>query len=273
MAQVAVVTGANRGVGYEIARGCVSTGFRVVLTARDEAKGRQAAQELGCDYVILDLNDRQSISTCAATLQQNFGQIDVLINNAAMAYKHADQTPWTQKVRTTIATNFLGTLAVCEAIAPLLRHGGRIVNVASMAGHLRIIPSPMLRQEFAGADTTLTKQRLAELMSKFVTDVEECTSNASCPGDDWPHVSKGWPNNSYGMSKLGLVALTKIYARELASRGVSVNCCCPGSVSTGMNPRGSLTAAQGADTPVWLAVQPATTATGQFFSERRNVRW
>lgn len=273
MPQVAVVTGGNRGIGFEIVRACVQAGFSVVLAARDEVKGRQAAQDLGCEFVQLDLNDSNSIAACACELQRRHGQIDVLINNAAMAYKHADQTPWTTKTRTTVTTNFFGTLAVCEAFFPLVKQGGRVVNVGSMGGHLSIIPSQGLQQEFASADTNLTKQRLADMMGQFVRDVEECTSQASAPDANWPHIAKGWPSNSYGMSKLGEIALTKIYAREFASRGISVNVCCPGSVATGMNPRGSLTPAQGADTPAWLALQPASFATGQFFKQRTPVRW
>lgn len=273
MQPVAVVTGGNRGIGLEVARACASAGFRVVLTARDEGLGRQAAQELGCDFAILDLNSEASISACAGEVQRRYGQVDALINNASMAYKHHDTTPWTQKARTSVYTNFFGTLAVCQAFLPLVKAGGRVVTVASMSGHLRLVPSEALRREFAAADSTLTVQRLVELMAQFVADVEECSSTANAPGADWPHVAKGWPNSAYGMSKLAQVALTKIYARELAPRGIAVNCCCPGSVATGMNPGGNRTAAQGADTPAWLACQPASAATGQFFKERVPVPW
>lgn len=273
MSEVVLVTGGNRGIGYEIAKGCQRAGFQVVLTARDEARGRQAAADLGCDFIPLDLDDQASISACAQEVRRRYGSLGVLVNNASMAYKHADTTPWTTKTRTTISTNFFGFLGACEALLPLVRDGGRVVNVASMAGHLRILPSQGLYQEFASADTTLTKRRVAELMAQFVQDVEACPSRASAPGPDWPHVARGWPSNSYGMSKLGQVALTKIYARELAPRGVSVNCCCPGSVATGMNPRGSLTPAQGADTPVWLATQPGLAATASFFKQRSAVAW
>lgn len=271
--QVAVVTGGNRGIGFEIARGCARLGFRVVLTSRDLAKGEEAARSLGCESVQLDLDDRNSVRACAQELARRVGQIDVLVNNASRAYKHADTTPWTVKTVTTINTNVFGHLAVCEALFPLLRTGARVVNVASMSGHLRVVPSEAWRREFASADRTLTTPRLLQLLTQFVRDVEESPSKASAPDDSWPHVAKGWPNSAYGMSKLGQVALTKIHARELASRNVSVNCCCPGSVATGMNPRGSRTAAEGADTPVWLAAQPAGAVSGQFFKDRVAVAW
>eukprot|EP00928_Gymnodinium_smaydae_P033312 TRINITY_DN23897_c0_g1_i1.p1 TRINITY_DN23897_c0_g1~~TRINITY_DN23897_c0_g1_i1.p1 ORF type:complete len:310 (-),score=24.41 TRINITY_DN23897_c0_g1_i1:143-1072(-) len=271
--QVAVVTGGNRGIGFEIARACVSAGFRVVITVRDEGQGEKVAQVLGCEYIYLDLNDERSILACAAEVRARYGQIDVLINNASMAYKHDDPTPWTQKVRTTVTTNFFGTLAVCSAFVPLLRAGARMIIVASSAGRLRLLTSEYFRREFSSADSTLTVPRLVQLMSQFITDVEKAKSTANAPGANWPHVVIGWPNNSYGMSKMAQIALTKVYARELASRGIAVNCCCPGSVATGMNPGGSRTAAEGADTPVWLACQPASAATGFFFRDRALVPW
>mmetsp|Transcript_62419 Transcript_62419/g.145290 ORF Transcript_62419/g.145290 Transcript_62419/m.145290 type:complete len:278 (-) Transcript_62419:61-894(-) len=272
---VAVVTGANRGIGLEIARNCAGAGFHVVVATRDEAAGRAVAQELGCSSMRLDLNDRVSIAACAGELKERYGQIDVLVNNASMAYKHADTTPWTQKTRLTVNTNFFGTAEVCEALLPLVRPGGRVVIVASGSGHLSLLGSRghPIRNEFARADSSLTLQQLCGMMNQFVADVLECRSLDNAPSANWPHVAKGWPNSAYGMSKLGQVALTKIYARELAPRGISVNCCCPGDVSTDMNPRGALTPAQGADTPAWLAVQPAAFATGQFFKNRVAVEW
>jgi len=197
----------------------------------------------------------------------------VLVNNASMAYKHADQTAWVVKTRQTVMTNFFGTLAVFRAFTDLVRPGGRIVTTASSSGHLGGVPDRRLRGEFASADGSLTTERLAELLGQFVADVELSPSRASAPAPDWPHAAKGWPSNSYGMSKLGQVALTKIYARLLAPRNIAVNCYCPGSVRTDMNPRGPRTAAQGADTAVWLACQPASAATGQFFKERQAVAW
>eukprot|EP00971_Amphidinium_carterae_P190204 3775342-Amphidinium_carterae.1 len=116
-----------------------------------------------------------------------------------------------------------------EAFLPLLQPGARVVTVASSSGHLGLVPDAALRQEFASADTVLTMQRLSELMALFVAAVEESKSTDSAPGPSWPHIAKGWPNSAYGMSKLGQIALTKIYARLLQPSGISVNCCCPGS--------------------------------------------
>lgn len=271
--QVAVVTGGNRGIGFEIARGCIRAGFRVVLAARDTKRGLLAAQKLECYFVQLDITSPSSIARCAAEIKQRFGHIDALINNASIKTKHNDPTPFIQKARAEITTNFFGTLAVCEAFFPLLSVGSRVVNVASSGGHLMVLPSFVLRCEFAKADTTLTVPQLVQLMAEFLLNIEASRSLAHAPAMDWPHVAKGWPSSAYGMSKLGQVALTKIHAREWAARGISVNCCCPGSVATELNPGGQRTPAQGADTPVWLACQSATAATGQFFVDRTPVPW
>lgn len=273
MPQVVVVTGGNKGIGFEIARACIQAGFSVVITARDRERGEQAARALGCDLALLDLDDHSSIAACAAEVQRRYAAIDALVHNASMAFKHADRTPWTKKTRTTVSTNFFGMLAVCQNFLPLVRDGGRVVTVASSSGHLSLVPSSTLRREFASADETLTVQRLAELMTQFVLAVEESPSAAPEPAASWPHVARGWPNSAYGMSKLGQVALCKIYARELAPRGVSVSCYCPGSVATDMNPRGPRTAAQGADTAAWLLALPGRECTGQFFKDRARVAW
>ena len=276
MSQTAVVTGGNKGIGLEIARALIAAGFRVAIAARDEGRGRLAAQELGCELLLLDLDSAASVAACAGEVVRRYGQIDVLVNNAAMAYKHSDTTPWTRKTRNTVATNFFGTAAVCQALAPLLRAGGRMVTVASGSGHLRILRSEELRQEFAGADSgQLTVERLAELMRQFVADVEAGTPpTVSAPLPGALHEQRGWPGHAYGVSKLGQIALAKVYARELSARGVASCACDPGDCQTDMSShRGSRTAAQGADTPAWLACQPPSAISGRLFRDRAEVGW
>lgn len=272
--RVALVTGGNRGIGLEIARACKAQGFRVLLAARDEARGRQAAEDVGCDFVRLDLDDEVSIRDCAAAVEQNYGQIDALVNNASIAYKHADTTSWRRKTATTIRTNFFGTLSVCEAFMPLVRSGGCLVTVASSSGHLRILRSEELRGAFAQAGSGLTVGQLSELMERFLADVEASGSDAPAPTTAWPHVARGWPNHAYGVSKLAQIALARVHARELAARGIAVFSCCPGNVATDMSSfRGSKTPAEGADTPAWLALRPPGAVSGQFFVDRRPVDW
>ena len=111
----------------------------------------------------------------------------VQVNNAATAFKGSDPTPFHQQARPTIMTNFFGLLEVTRALLPLLKQSDdpRIVNVASQAGHLQILPSQQRKELFTSP--TLTVPQLEGLMHEFVTDVEA-----------GQHAAKGWPNTCYG---------------------------------------------------------------------------
>jgi NAD(P)-dependent dehydrogenase (short-subunit alcohol dehydrogenase family) len=144
-ARVAIVTGANRGIGYETCRALASRGLRVVLTSRDAAKGAAAARELadsGADVVHheLDVTDDRSIGALVRWAESELGRIDVLVNNAAL---YLDESVSVLDVdlataRATIETNLYGPLLLCQAVAPgmIRRRYGRIVNVSSGAGQL-----------------------------------------------------------------------------------------------------------------------------------------
>ena len=136
------------------------------------------------------------------------------MNNAAIAFENEDPTPFSGQAR---KINFFGTLRFTETMLPLLRKSSspRLVNVASMAGHLRIIKTPALNSKCASAESTLTLSELESLVEKFQADVEAGR-----------HAQEGWLNTCYGMSKLALIAATKILARQEPS--ILINACCPG---------------------------------------------
>jgi len=189
------------------------------------------------------------------------GRLDVLINNAGFAYK--GDVFGADEAEVTFNINYYGVKNMCEAFLPILSKspvGGRCVNVCSEAGHLKIV-SPELQQQFASS--SLTVAQLDDLMKKFVSDVRA--------GD---YKQKGWPQSMYGTSKLGAVALTKVYARTVPS--VLSLACCPGYVKTDMSSqKGHLTIEEGADTPCWLATSDAVTRdfSGGFFSGRKPLTW
>jgi NAD(P)-dependent dehydrogenase (short-subunit alcohol dehydrogenase family) len=141
----ALVTGANRGIGLEVSRQLAQQGYTVLLGARDHIKGAQAAQLLlgeGLDvrFVHLDVADQVSLDRAQAEIEREFGQLDVLVNNAAILYdtwQHA-ATADLDVVREALETNTLGAWRMCQAFLPLLRRSrqGRIVNVSSEAGSL-----------------------------------------------------------------------------------------------------------------------------------------
>jgi len=255
--RVCVVTGANKGIGYHIAEQLKESGEfgSIILGCRDETQGREAALELGlpCEFIApLDLSNPSSITSFAAAVEKSKGRLDGLVNNAGFAFKSSDPTPFAEQTGPTLATNYWGTVALTEALLPLLRKPTTadpfVVNVASMAGALRQIQGATLQERFTGPNLDLST--LNGLVNKFERDVKE-----------GKHKSEGWGNSNYGFSKLALIAYTKVLAREETSRGageprVLVNCCCPGYCDTDMSShRGTRSAADGARNAVMLALQ------------------
>ena len=269
MARVAVVTGANKGIGFEIVkRLCKEFDGNVYLTARDAVNGQSAVAKLEAEglhskFHQLDITSQESVEKFKEYLDRTYGGLDILVNNAGTAYKTDSTAPFSEQASVTVANNFTGTLRITKALFPLIRPHGRVVNVSSTLGRLGILQEH-LQKKFA--DPNLTEEGLVTLMNQFVTDVH-----------DGHHTERGWPNTAYGTSKVGMTALAKVYAREAARLGkddVLVNACCPGWCQTDMSSHsGPNTAAQGADTPVHLALLPPGSPSGEFWSDRLVVKW
>uniref|UniRef100_A0A7S2UVT3 Uncharacterized protein n=1 Tax=Fibrocapsa japonica TaxID=94617 RepID=A0A7S2UVT3_9STRA len=268
---IAVVTGSNKGIGKEVAIKLASTPNTIcIVAARDMNRGQQAAQEVniagqtagggGAVFKQLDIADNTSVQRFMQEMQSEYGRLDVLVNNAAIAFKGADPTPFQYQAAPTLRTNFWATVQVTDALLPLLRQSpaARIVNVASMSGHLRILSHE--RQDIFSS-SSLTRPVLYDLMRAFEADVQAGV-----------HHQNGWPSTCYGMSKLGVIAFTKILARE--EPGMVVNCCCPGGCRTDMSSgSGSKTAEEGARTPYLLTQMPPGTKSGGFWSGEREIVW
>lgn len=252
--KVAVVTGGNKGIGYAIVKGlCEKFDGKVYLTARDDNRGNAAVdklKKLGLNSVYhqLDINDQASIDKLRDYIKQTDGGIDILVNNAAIAFKNDATEPFSEQAEITIQVNYFSTLHVCETLFPILRPHARVVNLSSSAGHLSRIPSPELRSKLSSP--TLTVDQLSDLMNQFVNDAKEDK-----------HVENGWGNSAYVVSKVGVSALTFIQQREFnndpENREISVNCVHPGYVDTDMSShKGPLTIEQGASAPLFLALEP-----------------
>jgi NAD(P)-dependent dehydrogenase (short-subunit alcohol dehydrogenase family) len=238
--KVALVTGANKGIGLEIARQLASDhGMTVLIGARDEGRGREAAEKLraaGLDahVVVLDVTDQKTIDAAADRIAKEFGRLDVLVNNAGI---FIDPVPPSQLemdvLRRTYDTNFFGVFAVTKAMLPLLRKSaaGRIVNMSSGLGSLAQNSDP--NYVFAGAKLL-----------------------------------------AYNSSKTALNAMTVQFASELKDTGIKVNAADPGYTATDMNRnRGTRTVAQGATIAVRLATLPPDGATGGYFDENGPLPW
>ena len=135
---VALVTGANRGIGRETARQLVERGYDVVLSARDEAKARAAAEEVGARPLELDVSDPDSIAAAAASVREDPGRLDVLVNNAGVGtdWGVAGADPDFGAIQAALETNFFGAYRLTVALLPLLRESEhpRVVNVSSGMG-------------------------------------------------------------------------------------------------------------------------------------------
>jgi NAD(P)-dependent dehydrogenase (short-subunit alcohol dehydrogenase family) len=183
---VALVTGANRGIGFEVCRQLASRGFVVFITARDAAKAKTAAVKLKSAGVVepltLDVANAGSIKDAAAEVEQRYGRLDVLINNAGINYdtwETAGNADIDGTVMETIVTNLLGPWRVCQAFLPLLRksRAGRIVNVSSESGSLaQMGAGPPAYQVTKAALNALTRTLAAELSGARIL------VNAVCPG-------------------------------------------------------------------------------------------
>jgi len=185
-ARIALVTGANRGIGFEVCRSLAGRGFVVLLAARDAAKAGAAAEKLATagtiEPLLLDVADPESIEKAAQEVAGRFGHLDVLVNNAGINYdtwETAENDDIDGTVQETIATNLLGPWRVCKEFLPLLRKSGaaRIVNVSSESGSLAHMGAgPPAYQVTKAALNALTRTLAGELLGRAIL------VNAVCPG-------------------------------------------------------------------------------------------
>ncbi|XP_041937244.1 carbonyl reductase [NADPH] 1-like [Alosa sapidissima] len=272
--KVALVTGSNKGIGLAVVRSlCKQFTGDVYLASRDVGRGTAAVENLKAEglkplYHQLDITDPESVRTARDYFQENYGGLDVLINNAAIAFKMADTTPFGVQAEVTLKTNFFATRNMCNVFLPIIKAGGRVVNVSSVMGAMALSRcSPELQARFRSDD--ITEEELVGLMERFVKEAQEGV-----------HSERGWPSTAYGISKTGLTVLSRIHARRLRQErpqdNVLLNACCPGWVRTDMaGPDAPKSPDEGAVTPVYLALLPpgAEEPHGQFVSEKKVQPW
>jgi NAD(P)-dependent dehydrogenase (short-subunit alcohol dehydrogenase family) len=190
--KVALVTGANRGIGREIARQLAGKGLTVVVGSRDPAKGQATATELGDGSVAtqLDVADEESIRSAVGFVEREFGRLDILVNNAGIAdpWRGSAVEPDFEAVKKILETNLFGAWRLAKTVIPLMRRGGygRIVNVSSGMGQLSDMGghSPGYRLSKTGLNA-LTRMLTSELAG------ENILVNSVCPG--WVRTDMGGP--------------------------------------------------------------------------------
>jgi carbonyl reductase 1/polyribonucleotide 5'-hydroxyl-kinase len=269
---VYVVTGAYRGIGLEIVRQLcekVGSSSTVYLTARDETRATGALEQLKKEgytpsFAALDITDSKSIETFKQTIKSQSGHINVLINNAGFAYEKADTTPYAEQAEATVGVNYTGTVKFIRAVEDLIPENGRVINVASRVGELSQV-SGELQAAFSNAKTV---EEVDKLMQQFVDAAKAGTQE-----------DQGFSKTiygTYGMSKLGLIAVTNVFARLWATKSVYSMSMCPGWCKSDMAgwEKPPKTAAEGAETVVWLALHDnPKSLTGKFFAELEEVKW
>jgi NAD(P)-dependent dehydrogenase (short-subunit alcohol dehydrogenase family) len=231
--RVALVTGAGRGVGFEICRQLGAAGYAVWLTARDPERGAAAARDLGREghdvrFQALDVTQPAAIGEVASRVAGEHGRLDALVNNAAIAIDAAAclATVELEVMRRTLETNFLGALACCQAFLPLMRAAGygRIVNVSSGRGSFAKLGA-------GGPSYRISKTALNALTVILADEVKESDILVNA-------MTTGWVRTRMG----GLLK---------APRSI----------------------AQGAETAVWLATLPDGGPRGKFFKDREEIPW
>lgn len=245
--KVALVTGANKGIGLQIAKDLAAKGLIVLVGARDLGKGEKAAASIGPNAraLALDVTDKASIAAAAERIRKELGRLDILVNNAGISNAMPPGTPFQEvlaasapsivpidEVRKVFEVNVFGVIALTQAMLPLLREAksGRIVNVSSSVGSLAIMTDPKN-----------------------------------------PHPIR---SVSYIPSKTALNAVTVNFANELAGTRIKVNAVCPGFVATDLNAfAGTRTVEQGARAAVRMALLDDTGPTGTFSDEDGQVPW
>ena len=237
--RVALITGANKGLGKEIGRQLGALGYTVVLTARDEQAGRAAAAELaaaGCDAhtIRLEVTSPEDIRRLAGYLESTFGRLDVLVNNAGIAIEWEGQPTDADKVRRTLEVNLIAPFAITEALVPMLSRSddARVINHSSILGSIGT----------------------AESM--------------------WKQVG-GFMAVGYSTSKAGLNMLTLIQSKTLAGKGIAVAAAHPGWVKTDLGTQAApLEVDEGASTVVDLVTMAREKfPNGQLWHKGARMPW
>ncbi|CAK9196007.1 unnamed protein product [Sphagnum troendelagicum] len=281
-----VVTGANKGIGLEIVRQLAKEGITVVLTARDETRGKEALESLksqelhNVNFHPLDVTSQESILALADWLRKTYGGIDILINNAGIILLGKDVT--FETVKPVLDTNYFAVKNVTKTLLPLLRDdtpgGARVIVMASRLGQLKMLE----RKDYV--KTLSDREHLTEdFVDSFANHYLKDVANGSQKEGGWPNWTDwvnfpfGRPVETYSVSKVAIIAYVSalhniLVAQPGSGKKINVFSCCPGYVATNLNNnKGQKTVEEGADTPVWLALHSPKEGSGKFWAERKVV--
>ncbi|GMH18391.1 hypothetical protein Nepgr_020232 [Nepenthes gracilis] len=284
----AVVTGSNKGIGFEICRQLASKGVTVVLTSRDEKKGKTALKSLQIlpdlsnrlVYHQLDVTDPKSIDSLVNFVKTKFGKLDILVNNAGIAgctldidaFNASGITPpsepsnWErftvqsyEDTEECLKTNYYGVKRMSNAMVPLLQlsDSPRIVNVSSYMGNLKYMTNEWAKGVLSDTEK-LTEERIEDVLTQFLKDFKEGT---------WSE--NGWPPyfSAYRFSKALVNTITRAMAKKYPS--ICINSVCPGAIKTDINSFYALSTVEyGAENVLQPALMPHGGDSGVYFDQR-----
>uniref|UniRef100_A0A914DM86 carbonyl reductase (NADPH) n=1 Tax=Acrobeloides nanus TaxID=290746 RepID=A0A914DM86_9BILA len=293
MTKIFVVTGSNKGIGYAIVKGLSEKVPNAViyLTARNpslgeaslakiesESMGKQVAE---VKFHQLDVTNDESCTRLAEYLKSTHGGLDVLVNNAGISGNYKDLyiplDPIDKEAEEVLGVNYYGTKRITNALLPLIRPGGRIVNLCSLMGVMD--GSGYMAKSGAYGEKYKQKFKSPQIsvndVDKFVEDYIRLTKEEARTGQpkrkQEDFLEGPWA--AYSVSKAADIAFTIALSKAVKEKNITVNGCCPGYVATDINNHsGPLTTDQGAETPIYLATELGL-PNGNFFSERKVVPW
>ncbi|HEY4105504.1 MAG TPA: SDR family NAD(P)-dependent oxidoreductase [Polyangiaceae bacterium] len=257
---IAVLTGANRGLGLEAATELAKKGYRVWLTGRDAAHIEQAAaalrdEKLDVRASTLDVASSESVNAFAARMAKE-PPIDALVNNAGSSLSGFNA----EIAERTVDNNYRGAVRVTDALFERLAPNANIVMVSSGMGELGHLSTELAQRLLS---KSLTRDEIEAVAAEFIAAVKRGNPSAA-----------GFPSNAYCVSKALMNAFTRVFARELEGTGRRINSVCPGWVKTRMGgssaPR---SLAQGASGIIWAATLGASGPNGGFFRDAKPIAW
>jgi carbonyl reductase 1 len=217
--RIALVTGGNKGIGYEIVRQLATADPHclVLLGSRDNVRGESAVSKLGLPNVTqisIDVTSHSSIQAAAVLFKEKHSHgLDLLVNNAGVYFKNGrDSSGKIEDIDATLSVNYYGVRDTCNLFWPLLNKNARVINVSSQLS-LPAFRSMSAEHRAAFNNRNLTVQEIDELVTAY--------------RNSGGNKNAGWNGSAYGFSKVAVCALSRVLARD-AQNGITVNSACPG---------------------------------------------
>ncbi|SRR3989339_808919 len=265
--KVVLITGANRGIGFEISRQLDEKGCQVILCSRDLKKGLNAASLLSQNAIVcrLDVTKEDSIRELVEFISVKFGKLDVLINNAGVG-ANTQGNIILNNAKQIIKNKFQGTYNILKKVKPLFEKTKFLDKNIKVQNESLDTVKIVMETNFYGS---------WRMINSFIPLLQKSNNgriiNISSGMGSLNNLSGLYP--AYSLSKSSLNALTIMFSNELKSSGINVNAVCPGWVRTDMGgPDAPLSVSEGADTAVWLAMNDEI-PTGKFFQNRNIINW